>query len=173
MTPAAESGRGLQSRFFFFKFTINSYRSFRDVGNRDEGQLRKTELKLYEVVIGTVFRPLFHGIVQTKVLLSFGSSSLFFLPLWKHNNQRILMYENGFSLFWFIRHHDFSSQESKQKGRKNWKCAAIMDSHMSFIACRTTHCSLLPYCRYGFIALDRKIILIHLYASTEIQTVRP
>ena len=45
-------------------------------GNRDEGQLRKIELKLYEVVIGTVFRSLFYGIVQPKALLSFGSSSL-------------------------------------------------------------------------------------------------
>ena len=51
---------------------------FPRTGNRDEGQLRKSELKLFEVVAGTVFRHLFYGIVLPKALLSFGSSSLFF-----------------------------------------------------------------------------------------------
>ena len=68
--------------FFLFNF-LDSYQEvpkFPRAGNRDEGQLRKTEFKLYEVVIGTVFRPLLYGIVQPKALLSFGSSSLFFPP---------------------------------------------------------------------------------------------
>ena len=62
----AESGRGLPSRqFFIYLFLIkflDSYQQlpkFPGAGNRQEGQLRKIELKLYEVVIGTVFRPLF------------------------------------------------------------------------------------------------------------------
>ena len=37
------------------------------------------ELKLYNNVIGTMFRPLFYGIVQPKALLSFGFSMLFFI----------------------------------------------------------------------------------------------
>ena len=53
---------------------------FLRAGNRDEGQLRKIELELYEVVIDTVFRPLFYGIVQPKALLSFGSFSQFPFP---------------------------------------------------------------------------------------------
>ena len=67
---------------FSLKF-LDSYQQlpkFPRASNRDEGQLRKTEFKLYEVVIGTVFRPLLYGIVQPKALLSFGSSSLFFPP---------------------------------------------------------------------------------------------
>ena len=60
---------------------INSYPSFQDASNSDEGQLRKTELKLYEVVVDIMFRPLFHGIVQPKALLSFGPSPLFFPPI--------------------------------------------------------------------------------------------
>ena len=50
---------------------------FQRAGNCDEGQLQN-ELKLYDVVIGTMFRPLFYGIVQPKALLSFGSSMGFF-----------------------------------------------------------------------------------------------
>ena len=42
--------------------------------------IEKLNPKLYEVVIGTVFRPLCHGIVQPKALLSFGASSLVFPP---------------------------------------------------------------------------------------------
>ena len=45
---------------FLFKF-LDSYQqlpNFPKAGNLDEGQLRKTELKLYAVVIGTVFRSL-------------------------------------------------------------------------------------------------------------------
>ena len=79
---AVESGRGLHSCQFLLLLLhwtlINSYRSFQDAGSYDELQLRKTELKLYEVVIGTVFRPLFYSIVQPKTLLSFGSCSQFF-----------------------------------------------------------------------------------------------
>ena len=84
---AVESGRGLHSRRFFFVFVlfcyiglfIKSYQSFKDAGNCNEGQLGKTELKLWEVVIGIMFRPLFYGIWQPKALLSFGSSLFFFL----------------------------------------------------------------------------------------------
>ena len=67
--------------FVVVAVTLGSYQQppkFPRAGIHDEGQLRKTELKLYEVVIGTMFRPLFYGIVQPKVLLSFGSSSLVF-----------------------------------------------------------------------------------------------
>ena len=71
----AESGCDLQSRHFvcvwLFWTLINSYQNFQDASNHDEGWLRKNELKLYEDVIGTVFRPLFNGIVQPKALLSF------------------------------------------------------------------------------------------------------
>ena len=61
---------------FLFQF-LDSYQQlpkFPRASNCNEGQLRKTELMLYEVVIGTVFRPFFYGIVQSKALLSFGSS---------------------------------------------------------------------------------------------------
>ena len=84
-TSAVESGYGLYSHHFccccWLRWTlINSYRSFQEAGNRNEGQLQKTQLRLYEVVIGAVFRPLFCGTVQPKALLSFGSSSPFFIP---------------------------------------------------------------------------------------------
>ena len=66
--------------FFLLWHFVNSYESFKDASNHDEGQLRQTELKvqfLYEIVIGTVFRPLFYGIVHLKAMLSFGPSPLF------------------------------------------------------------------------------------------------
>ena len=62
---------------------ISSYRSFRDAGNRYEGRLRKTELKLRflcEVVIGAVFRRLFYGIAHPKALLFWGDLLLYFFP---------------------------------------------------------------------------------------------
>ena len=71
---------------------------FPRTGNRSEGQLRKTELKLYEVVMGTVFRSLFYGIVRPKALLSFGSS-LFFPRRASIANHQLLVYENGLSQF--------------------------------------------------------------------------
>ena len=41
---------------------------------------KKTELKLYKVVTGIVFRALFYGIVQPEVFLSCRSSFLLFFP---------------------------------------------------------------------------------------------
>ena len=67
--------------FCYVGLFISRYRSFQDAGNRDEGQLQKTELKLSEVVIGTMFRPLYYayGIVQPNTLLSFGFSVFFLI----------------------------------------------------------------------------------------------
>ena len=96
---AAESGRGLPSRqfvclllLFLLHWTpIKSYRSFQDADNRDERLLRKTELKLYEVVTDILFTLLFYCILPPKALLSLESSSLFFRPWEKYSNQQLLV----------------------------------------------------------------------------------
>ena len=70
-----ESGCAMHSHHFVVVVvvvTLDTYQQlpkFPSAGNRDEGQLRKIELGLYEVVVGTVFRPLFSCIVQPKALL--------------------------------------------------------------------------------------------------------
>ena len=58
-------------------FLSTSYWSFQDAGKHDEGQLWKTELKLYKAVIDTEFRPLLYATVHLKALLCFGSSPFF------------------------------------------------------------------------------------------------
>ena len=84
---AAESGRGLHSRkyfcfFFFFGYvgllsTATEVSKMSTTVMKDNLKFQK-KLNLYEAVIGTVFRPLFHGNVLPDALHSFGSSTLFF-----------------------------------------------------------------------------------------------
>ena len=58
---------------FLFQFLdfFQQLPKFPRAGNHGEGQLRKIELELYEIVIGTVFRSLFYGIVQPLIFFPF------------------------------------------------------------------------------------------------------
>ena len=131
--------------FFFLCWTlINSHRSFQDAGHRDEGQLRKTEVELYEAVIGIMLRPLFYGTVQPKALLSFGSSwvLLYFFNIFFFlcGESIAISFHSCMKTAWA--HFDLFGAltfllKKRRKKQKNWKHAVRMDSHMSFIACGT------------------------------------
>ena len=50
----------------------------------------------------------------------------------------------------------FSISRIKTRKVEKLKPAKSVDLHTSYITCRTTHCLLLPHCRYGFVALEGK-----------------
>ena len=157
-----QSGKWAWSAFpsFFVLFvTLDSNQQlpkFQRAGSCDEGQLQKTELKLYETVVSTMFRLLFNAIVQPKVLLFWLPFSIFFpcrgsIAI---SSAHVWKWPKPVSIHmapWLF----FSRIKTKKKRQKNWKRAASMDSRSSFITCGSARClSLpLPHCRYGFTGL--------------------
>ena len=141
----AENGLGLHSHFFVLFVTLDSYQQLTKFPRCRQPWwwtiTKKLKLKLYEVVIGIVFRPLFYGIVQPKALLSFGSSSLLFFPLrGSIGISSCLCMKMAWASFDSFGAMTFLLKNQSQKMQKFWKRATSMDSHTSFITCGTAHC---------------------------------